>query len=221
MARILLSAIVTEIRGKIGGTVFQSGLSGFQAKQLALPRDIRIPAQIANRQKWVGTIGAWGTITTGQRNTWVANPDTGLGAYNTFVRRNSNMRFFGQSPFVSFPGNSSAPGLDLTATVIDSTQFLLTGVAPFNNLPSGSMVSINATRLVSPGKQGFSPSEFVSVAQLTGPIDFAASPQDIFTQYTAKFGALITGRKLQFTVKTIILATGNVSSGSQGSFIVG
>lgn len=220
MARILLSAIVTEIRGKIGGTVFQLGQGGFQAKRLAVPRDPKIPVQVTNRNNFLAGTTQWGTLTPTQMGTWNGAPDPGLSAYATFVRKNAIMRYFEQTPFVSNPGTSSAATMDLRDTVIDNTQFLLTGRAPFEALPSGQQLAIKVTRQVSPGKQAFSPTEFATIIFIAGPHDFLASPVDIFTEYVAKFGALVTGRKLQFQSLQVVLATANTTLSTQGSFIV-
>jgi hypothetical protein len=220
MARILLSAIVTEIRGKIGGTVFQAGQGGFQAKRLVTPRDPQIHAQITNRNNFLAGINQWGTLTSTEMGSWNGAPDPGLSPYTTFVRKNAIMRYFGQSPFTTNPGTLTAATMDLRDTVVSSTQFLLTGRAPFESLPSGQMMAVKVSRVVSPGKGAFSPSEFATIAQFTGPIDFLTSPQDIFTAYVAKFGPLRTGRQVQFRTIQMILATANTTLSSHGSFII-
>ena len=220
MARILLSAIVTEIRGKIGGTVFQSGQGGFQAKRLAVPRDISNGPQLQRRNAFHATTIGWQGLTSFQRSSWDGGPDPGLSGYTTYVRKNCIMRFFGQSPFTSPPGSSSVNPIDLTATTISSSAFILIGVAPLNNLPSGFMMAIMATRQNSAGKGAYSPSEFVMVKQFTGPIDFASSHQNITTDYTNKFGTLLTGRALQFRCLIVDLATGSTSLSAQGQFII-
>jgi hypothetical protein len=220
MARILLSAIVTEIRGKIGGTVFQAGQGGFQAKRLTQPRDPSMPVQRTRRNDFLAATNGWSALTGTQRSTWNGAPDAGLSPYTTYVRRNAIMRFFQQTPFTSFPGNSTAATMDLRDTTISSSAFVITGRAPFNALPSGQNLAITATRLASPGKGAFSPSEFALITLLTGPHDYLASPVDITTAYVAKFGALITGRQLQFRSLQIVLATGNTTLSPQGSFII-
>lgn len=220
MARILLSAIVTEIRGKIGGTVFQSGQGGFQAKRLVSPRDPKIFVQTTRRNSFLAATTQWATIGNTPRSTWDSNPDAGLSGYTTYVRRNALMRFFAQSPFTSFPGNATADTMDLRDTTISSSVFSIIGRAPFNALSSGQMLAIKATRQVSPGKSAFSPSEFALIGYVTGPRDFLASPFNATTDYVAKFGALVTGRKLQFQTLQIVLATGNTTLSAQGSFII-
>ena len=220
MARILLSAIVTEIRGKIGGTVFQAGQGGFQAKRLVSPRDPRLFAQTTNRHNFLAATTQWQTLNPTDMGTWVGNPDPGLSPYATFVRRNALMRFFSQSPFTSFPGNSTAATLDLRDTVISSATFLLTGRAPFQSLPSGQMLAVKATRVSSPGKGAFSPSEFGAVSFITGPQNFLTTPVDIFSDYVAKYGSLITGRKVLFDTLQIDTTTGNTTRSPQGSFII-
>lgn len=220
MARILLSAIVTEIRGKIGGTVFQAGQGGFQAKRLVTPRNPNIPIQVTRRNSFLAATTGWAGIGSTPQGTWSANPDTGLSGYTTYVRRNAIMRFFNQAPFTSFPGNASADTIDVRNTTISSSTFTIIGNSPFNALSSGQNLAVLASRQMSPGRGAFSPSAYVQIAIVTGPHDFSSSHVDITTAYVSKFGALVTGRLINFKTMQIVLSTGNTTLSPQGSFII-
>ena len=220
MARILLSAIVTEIRGKIGGTVFQSGQGGFQAKRLQSPRNPRMPVQTTRRNAFLAATTGWGAIGGTPQGTWMGNPDAGLSGYTTYVRRNAIMRFINQTPFTSFPGNATADTLDLHTSTVSSSAFVLIGSSPFNALSAGQNTAILATRQFSPGRNAISPSEYALITIVTGAHDFASSHVDITTAYVAKYGALVTGRKLFLRSLQVVLATGNTTLSTHGSFIV-
>jgi hypothetical protein len=220
MARILLSAIVTEIRGKIGGTVFQAGQGGFQAKRLVSPRDPKMAVQTTRRNSFLAATTGWAGIGSTPQGTWQGNPDAGLSGYTTYVRRNAIMRFFNQSPFTSFPGNATADTIDLRNTTVSSSAFVLIGNSPFNALSSGQNLAVLATRQFSQGRGSLSPSEYAQIAIITGPHDFSSSHVDVTTAYVAKFGALVTGRKLFLRTLQVVLATGNTTLSTHGSFII-
>jgi hypothetical protein len=220
MARILLSAIVTEIRGKIGGTVFQAGQGGFQAKRLVSPRNPNLHVQVTRRNSFLAATTGWGALGSSDRASWSGTPDPGLSPYTTYVRRNAIMRFFAQAPFAAFPGNATADTIDVRNTTISSSAFVLIGNSPFNALSSGQNLAVLCTRQVSPGRGAFSPSEYVLITTVTGPHDFSSSHVDITTAYVAKFGALVTGRLINFKTMQIVLSTGNTTLSPQGSYII-
>lgn len=220
MARILLSAIVTEIRGKIGGTVFQSGQGGFQAKRLAIPRDPRISVQISRRIDFTGVSQSWQQLTPTERTQWSGAADPGLSGYTTYMRRNANMRYFAQSPFTAFPGTSTAASLDLRDSTCTASHFFITGRAPFTDIPSGSIAAVKCTRQHSQGRGGFSPSQYKTVQFITGPHDILSSPVDIITAYTNLFGVPLVGRAISMQVIVIDTATGNTQFNSGGDLII-
>lgn len=97
MARIIYGALVTEIKGSIGGTTFQSNAYGFTVKNK--PRQKKPKTELQNRSKiYMGAAAqAWSTIGATGRSEWDAwaaanpqyaknNPTAVLSGYAVFVR---------------------------------------------------------------------------------------------------------------------------------------
>jgi hypothetical protein len=97
MARIKYSALVTEIKGSIGGTTFQSNAYGYTIKNK--PRQVKPKSQYQNRSKLYLAAAAqqWnylGSSSRGEWDAWAAanpqyaknNPSAVLSGFAVFVR---------------------------------------------------------------------------------------------------------------------------------------
>jgi hypothetical protein len=77
-ARVKYGSIITEIKGKVGGTVFQGGRSGGVMKNLGsnIKRELITPSgePIGNKKQNEINLSivtkAWSSLTEGERNTW-------------------------------------------------------------------------------------------------------------------------------------------------------
>ncbi len=100
MARIKLSPIISEIKGKIGNIVFQGGRSGIIIRERVVPRNRSTPAQTRSRTILTRVKGAWQTLTTTQRSQWLSlasyfnkptkfNAQKVISAYELFIQHNT------------------------------------------------------------------------------------------------------------------------------------
>jgi hypothetical protein len=70
MARITTSALISDIRGKVGGVVFQGGQSGLVARQKTTPINKRTSAQTRAKTDLYNIQQDWMTLTDQQRDNW-------------------------------------------------------------------------------------------------------------------------------------------------------
>jgi len=122
MARIIYSALVSNIRGSIAGTTFQNNAYGYTAK---VKSNIVKPNSVLQNQRKIffsAAVKAWAGLTSVQRDTWVTwaatypqyaknNPSVELSGFHAFVKYHA-LRFLGTndiSDIIVSPVFSSIP----------------------------------------------------------------------------------------------------------------
>ncbi len=99
MARIKLSPIIASINGKVGNAVFQTGKSGTILRERVIPRNRNTVLQRQKRNLLQTTKSEWQTLSTDQKNSWVAlaafmlkkqkhSATRSLTAYELFIQSN-------------------------------------------------------------------------------------------------------------------------------------
>lgn len=70
MARIQTSALISDIRGAVGGNVFQRSAQGLTVRSRITPIQTAKPTQQANRSLMAGLQTSWQSLTDQQRTAW-------------------------------------------------------------------------------------------------------------------------------------------------------
>lgn len=98
MARVIYSALVTEIKGSVGGTTFQRNAYGFTIKNK--PAMINPKSDRQNRSKKYLSITTqyWRQLTDSSRASWAAFANT----YPQYSKHNSNSQLSGFAVFVKW-----------------------------------------------------------------------------------------------------------------------
>jgi len=111
MARVTYGSMVTELRGKIGGTVFQRNAYGFSAKNKGTTCFSATAFQQSMRDSLKKAVQAWSLLSSGQRDSWNVyastypqyphnGGSTELSGYNVFVKSNA-LRFMASQGIVT------------------------------------------------------------------------------------------------------------------------
>jgi hypothetical protein len=219
MAKHVGSALVGDIRQKIGGNVFSKVRHGAMVRRKVSPIQPRSSAQRGVRANFTALAKAWSgaSMDDTKRAAWNAlaanypKKDT-FGASHTltglqmFIRLNRALATLGISPIYDPPATLEAgyPGtLSLTATA-PSTLTLNSAVAP----GASENGIILAAAQQSPGRSFVGNKyRFIDVTGVA-----TAGPWNIGPGYVNKFGNLIAGKK----VPVMVIYT-NVTSGAQGT----
>lgn len=228
MAKVKLSALISDMRGKLNGSVFAKNRGGLYLRTKVTPVNPKTLAQQAARNLLASFSQGWRSLTQAQRNSWnsavsnfsttdvfgdIKNP-TGLQLY---VRLNANISNGGGSAITSPPLPSGAPALTslgLTAAVTGDAFDVAFAPSP---VPADTTLYIQATPGLSPGIENAN-SEFRTIGTVAAA---GTTPADLFTEYTDKFGGLIEGQKIFIRAKFINLLTGEVSQNVVASAVVG
>lgn len=219
MAKILVSPLLSDLRKKTGGVVFQKGRQGIIARRKVSPTQPRTGPQKAvragfstNSKTWPGDTmdterAAWNALaasTTLHDRFGTAFKPSGI---QLFQRVNRNLQTIAVSPITTPPTDQSvaSPGT-VTLTGAAGTPALSvawTGTAGTHDVPV-----VYAAPPLSKGRS----SAGKKYTYLTKTTAAAASPLAILTTYTAKYGALSVGQQIFVQVAFI----GNQNGASSG-----
>lgn len=218
MAKIKFGAMMVDARGKLGGHVFSKNRGGAYLRTKVTPSNPQTEAQVEQRSLLASASQAWKALTEAQRQSW-NGAVSGYATTNIFgdivnpsgatlhTRVNINVALAGGTALLVPPtpvGVSAVAGFSVVADVSDSEVELTWsgGVVPV-----GVVRIVEATPQMSAGIYNAN-NKFRQIASLAAA---TATGVNVHTQYTAKFGALVAGKKMFVRVKDIVIATGEVS----------
>jgi hypothetical protein len=194
MARIIYSAIVTSIRGSIGGTTFQQNAFGFSVKNKPAMSRVGSIRQHEQRRRLNYVAQGWLSISDANRASWSAwalahpvaskhNPSSILSGYQYFLKYNLIHTMF-VSTFLAAP-NPGTLVLPNIAPIIT----LSAGVLSINLLPVSDVLAIFGNLYLSaPQKKSHTFSSSFTRAIIVK--DFTTGLYDITSFYLAVFGIL-------------------------------
>lgn len=228
MAKVKFHVIVSEMRNKLNGSVFARNRGGAYVRTKVTPLNPQTSAQVGARSLLTNLAQAFRSLTQEQITAWnnatsqwagtdvfgdVVNP-TGLALY---VRLNANISLAGGTGITTPPspvGSAALETLSLTAAVTgDQFDVAYTPAS----VPADHTMYVESTQMLSPGINNAN-SRFRFIGTVAAA---AASPADLFTAQTTKFGALVEGQKVFVRAKFINKLTGETSLALKASDIVG
>ena len=198
MAKVKYSALVSDMRNKLNGSVLSKNRAGNYIRNKVTPVNPQTAAQQANRQQLGSMSSAWNGLTESQRQSWrgaVASfPYTDifgdrkeLDGKSLMIKLNLNLLNAGQSQISSAPASVAIPELGITsgtATVANGVELLITP----STVPVGFSLLVYATPPVNGGVY-FVKNKY----RLLGTATATAGAVDLQALYDAKFGALSAG----------------------------
>lgn len=229
MAKVMFGGIATDARGKLAGIVYSKNAAGAYVRQKVSPtqtltaRRGLVRERLTNLAKYFS-----GSLTTAQVTAWNEfaknNPVTDifgrsqtLSGIQTFCRLNGVILNVGGTQIDDPPIDLSIVGItSLTATATAGTPTFSLAYGPS---PLGSNLRLNvfATQSLPLGRsftKNYMRWIFASAAA-------AATPANILSAYTGKFGALVAGAKIGILANIVNDETGAQSNGLYTTVIVG
>lgn len=228
MAKVKFSALISEMRNKLNGSVFARNRGGAYLRTKVTPLNPQSIAQVAARNKLTQFSQSWRSLTQAQRDAWnaavsqyattdvfgdVVNP-TGA---TLFTRLNINIANAGGTVINTPPAPQGADALaeiSITATAAGNVFDVTFDPA---TVPANHTLVVESTPMLSPGISNAS-SQFRVIGSVAAA---ASSPADLGAEQVSKFGALVTGQKVFIRAKFINKVTGEVSQAITASAIVG
>jgi len=218
MAKVKFSALISEMRNKLNGSVFARNRGGAYLRTKVTPSNPQSIAQVLVRARLAAYAQAWRSLTEEQRTAWSA----AVGSWQTtdvfgdllnptgntlYTRLNINIAIADGAALVLPPTPVGVASMTALSVVGDDSANTVIVTATPSDVPANTAMVIEATPQMSPGISNAN-SKFRQV-EVFAPA--AAGPFDISASYQAKFGTLVTGQKLFVRVKYINQLTGERS----------
>jgi hypothetical protein len=215
MAKVAFSAIVSDLRNKIGGNVFTKVRSGAMVRIKVSPTQPRTAAQQTVRSSFTAFSKAWDTITEVQRDGWrslaaglpqkdIFGNTYYLTGIQLFQLANRNLASIGVAQISDAPASLSVGSPGTLTLVANHTGPVLT-IDAVTEPAAGEVPLIFATRPLNAGRLFVGNNRQILDAAIVAG---TAGPWDVATLYAAKYGALAAGQNLNFGVRYINNTTG-------------
>jgi len=231
MAKIKYSALVSDMRNKLNGSVMSKNRFGSYIRNKVTPVNPQTSFQQAARQALGVFSSQWNGLTDAQRSGWrsLANalPFTDifgdqkfLTGQNKFVALNANLQKIGEASISASPAPVSIPsGIVTSVTVSQTAGSLVEASLDFSiaTMPAGFKAGIYATPGVRPGRN-YVKNQF----RFLGAADtITTSSFDALALWNARFGQVIEGQKIFFRVALISEDSGQQGTPSEASGVIG
>ncbi len=227
MAKILFTAFLADMRGKVNGTVFSKNRGGAYARTKVTPTNPQTSFQQAVRSVLSGFSQAWRSLTQAQRDAWnqavQSFPRTNvfgnakiLSGHQLYIGLNSQLSAAGAASIDNPPVAAGAPALETLTLDFDiGIGGVDLGFGP-SPVPANTAMIVEATEPVSSGRSNVN-NRFRQIAVVAAA---ATSPEDLEAAYVAKFGTPAVGQKVFVRAKFVNTETGEVSQSLQASAVV-
>lgn len=222
MAKIKYSALVSEMRNKLNGSVLSKNRFGNYVRNKVTPVNPQSSFQQSTRAILSSLSQGWRGLTPAQRNGWIALAATlpftdifgdtkFLTGQNLFVKLNANLLKIGEAQIAAAPQLEDIPAVlaeTLTATQSAGSLTALTVDVNVASLPAGFQLGVYAIPPVS-DSINFVKNKFRFIGALSS---VTAGAGNILALYTARFGAAaVAGQRINVRVALI-----SETSGQQG-----
>lgn len=230
MAKIKYSALVSDMRNKLNGSVLSKNRYGSYMRNKVTPVNPQTTAQQEVRQRLGSLSSAWGGLTEAQRSSWRAlapsfpftdifGDQKELSGQVLFVKLNSNLMKIGDPIKQAAPVKDSIPELFIESMAAEQAAGVLTGLdLSFSEqtIPVGYELCIYATPPVQPGKQFVK--NLYRFIGVTATITTGAF--DAVTLWNNRFGSVTAGQKIFVRVALVSTASGQQGIPSQAEAII-
>lgn len=230
MAKIKTSALVADIRGKVGGNVFSRNLGGAFVRVFTAPLNPQSNAQTVIRERVAHLSTLWRTLADGVRDSWNAAAanfpfedvfgDTRfLSGQQLFMKFQSNLLAIDEDPVTAAPLPGALPSFDLDVPLHTVTDLDVEATGYQGPTANVSMI-IRATRPLSPGRSNAYRADFKQIA--VAPAATVVGSLDVSASYEAVFGPLAgqAGQKIFFEAVPILVNTGQAASGVRSRGVI-
>lgn len=227
MAKIKYSALVSDMRNKLNGSVMSKNRYGSYVRNKVTPTNPATTAQVAARNRLATWSQGWRGLTQAQRNGWITGAgsfpiidifgDSKILAGNAlYTQLNVNLALIGASSIDDLPTPVAIPALtSITVTAAEGTPAVSIVFAP-TPVPAGFKMLIEATPPMPPSRL-FVKNQFRVIATVEAA---GTSPYNALSAYAAKFGNPVAGQVIYVRARLISSTTGQSGISMQASAVV-
>lgn len=227
MAKVKFSALVSEMRNKLNGSVFSKNRAGNYLRNKVTPVNPQTSYQTAVRAILTAASQAWRALTQAQRDAWAGAVEnfkktdifgdiktpSGINLFNQFYLNASTI---GGTPLNTPPAPDSSPGVPDATFAPDSSPQTFSLTSGLTSVPTGQDWVVRATAGVSAGKNYLKNAQRIIAVIPAG----TSLPYAGITDYQTKFGNLVQGERVGWEVYAIDTTTFIKGPKTTGSAIV-
>ncbi len=219
MAIFIPGVAVSQVSGRVGGTVFSRNRGGMYMRNGSKPTVVTTPFAQAIKAILANFSAQWRDLTADQQEAWrewaTQNPITNrlgqsrtLSGHQAFVKLNARLNAAGGATITTPPTGVAPDGVIPTGITYTASPEALT--VTFSSAPTPADVAVQVYAYVS-DSTGVS---YVKnrLALVYTSTDEASSPLNILTPVKNRFGTLSTGQKIHIGLRTIDLTSGLCST---------
>jgi hypothetical protein len=214
MAKVKFSALISEMRNKLNGSVFSKNRAGNYLRNKVTPVNPQTAFQTAVRAVLTAASQSWRALSEAQRLAWnsaVANfqgtdifgdvkTPSGINLYNKLYINASTIGF---PPSTTPPALVSSPAVPDAFVNTTAPNTVIVDSATLAAVPAGVSLVLSMTPSVSAGKNFLKGKSRIIVA--IGSTN--TFPYDASAAYAAKFGPIVAGEKIGWELQYIGNAT--------------
>jgi len=215
MAKIKYSALVSDMRGKLNGSVMSKNRSGSYVRNKVTPSNPQTSAQMLIRGIFSEITKGWSNLTDSQRQSWENSVEAFQGTNifgdsvkpsgkTLFQKLNQNLMITGQASVTTCPAPAELPYAGLASVTYDVSEVSITAVT--TGKTTGSKVIFFATAPLSQGTK-FVKNKLRKIVVKDGGNGIEP---DVYTEYVAKFGTPALNDNIYFGVR-VVNASGQAS----------
>ena len=226
MSKIKYSALVSDVRNKLNGSVLSKNRFGNYIRNKTTPVNPQTTFQQNARAVLSAMSQAWAGISEAQRNGWRAlaqtmpftdifgDPKT-LTGQMMYVKLNTNLEKIGQSAIADAPAKEAIPYIEVASVVATQTASALVSldltIDPAT-VPAGFAVAVYATPAVNPGIN-FVKNQFRFLGIAPAP---AVGVIDLEPLWNARFGSAVDDQRVFVRIALVSETSGQQGIPSQG-----
>lgn len=220
MAKVLFTAVVADMRGKIAGTVFSKNKAGAFARTKVSPTNARTAAQTFARLRLANLSASWRGLSQTTRNGWIESAKSAfstnvfgntktLSGQQLFVSAQSNIQLGGYQPFTLSPGIEApilSGGLKINSTGTVGGEITTLDFVATADTSENVVYLVASTGVISTGISN--PSGKFKMLDFKGD---PGSTLSLLAAYTALFGTPTVGDNVYFEITAINITTGTAA----------
>jgi len=225
MAKVKFSALVSDMRNKLNGSVFSKNRAGSYLRNKVTPSNPSTPSQALVRSILGTNSSTWRSLSETQRDAWNAAVESFLttdvfgdtvtpSGFQLFNRLNGNIVNSGNVAITDPPAVVGISGATVLTVVPDVGLSELIGTVVPDPVPAGQAMIVEATAPLSAGINNFS-GKYRKIDVVVA----AGSFGNQFANFVTKFGAPTIGLKSSIRVKFVNITTGESSPYLSFNFI--
>ena len=219
MAKIIFGEGIDSITGKIGGTVFQRSLGGYQIRNRSTPRNPQLTTQQVPRSLFGQLAATWRTLTHDQQLTFNAVVPMQTSLFNAYMLANLNLIAAGQPTINEYPGGTEPIVISGDINTITPTSVVIETVALPFSIPADHTLLVYMLPPRLPGLTWWSAEHQILIKRIPAG-DPVPQAYDVTSDYINRLGNPVVGSICSMNLHLISNLSGLRSAESTNQTVV-